>query len=247
MALTVNLEKATQALKVNLEKAGVHTPPELEVGIGLDVSQSFEDEHKDGTTNLLITRLIPWALAFDPDKKIDCFTFSDGPRHVHDVGPITVDNLEGFVKKSVIDRVDGWNGGTDYSYVVERFLSHFGWAAVVERAGFLRRLFGQEDRVIESGEKRKSLVIMITDGANADRDRTIDVLRRSEERKDEVYFLFLGVSNQGYEFPFIQKLGEMFDNVGFYGISDLRRFLSLSDDEFNEALITDELINWLKA
>ncbi|WP_321935304.1 VWA domain-containing protein [Paraburkholderia sp. J8-2] len=247
MALTLNLEKATTSLRLNLEKAGIHTPPELEVGIGLDVSQSFEDEHVDGITNTLITRLIPWALAFDPDKKIDCFTFSDGPHHVHDVGPITVENLEGFVKKQVIGRVDGWNGGTDYSHVVERYLAHFGWAQVVEKASFIGKLFGHKDRVISSGEKRKSLVIVITDGDNDDKDRTIEVLRASEQRKDEVYFIFLGVSNQGTKFPFIEKLGNMFGNVGFYGVSNLREFVKLTDDEFNEALITDELIDWLKS
>lgn len=247
MALTLNLEKATVALRLNLQKAGIHTPPELEVGIGLDVSGSFEDEHVDGITNALITRLIPWALAFDPDKKIDCLTFSDGPQHVHDVGPITVDNLDGFVKKHVIGRVDGWMGGTDYSYVVERYLAHFGWAQVVEKAGFIGKLFGQKDRVVASDGKRKSLVIVITDGENTDQRRTIEVLRASEQRKDEVYFIFLGVSNQGVKFPFIERLGDMFGNVGFYGISNLRSFVQLSDGEFNEALITDELIDWLKS
>lgn len=247
MALTMNLEKATTALRMNLQKAGIHTPPELEVGIALDVSQSFEDEHTDGITNTLITRLIPWALAFDPDKKIDCFTFSDGPRHVHDVGPITVDNLEGFVRNEVIDHVDGWNGGTDYSYVVERFLAHFGWAQVLEKASFIGKLFGQKDRIVETGEKRKSLVIVITDGDNSDKARTEQILRESEQRKDAVYFLFLGVSNQGTKFPFLNKLGDMFGNVGYYGISNLRAFINLSDDEFNEALVTDELLGWLKS
>ncbi|WP_158955865.1 VWA domain-containing protein [Paraburkholderia acidisoli] len=247
MALVVNLEKATEALKLNLQKAGVNSPPELEVGFALDVSGSFEDEHRDGVTNDLLTRLVPWGLAFDPDKKVDCFTFSNGANHVVDVGPITPANYGDFVRRNVIERVAGWNGGTDYSYVIERLLAHFGWAAVVQKAGFLGRMFGQTDRVVQAGEKRKSLVMVITDGENTDQIRTAEILRASQARHDQVYFIFIGVSNQGTKFPFLERLGEDFDNTGFCGISDLRRFVSLSDDELNDQLISDELIAWLKA
>ncbi|GAB7545459.1 hypothetical protein CS8_051400 [Cupriavidus sp. 8B] len=247
MALVMNLEKATQALVLNLQKAGVEKPPELEVGVALDVSGSFEDEHRDGVTNDLLTRLIPWGLAFDPDKKVDCFTFSDGASHVEDVCPINADNYQGFVKKHIIGKVNGWNGGTDYSYVLERMLAHFGWAQIVERASAIGRFFGKKDKVAQSGEKRRSLVIVITDGANSDRGRTLDVLRASQERKDEVYFLFIGVSNQGSRFPFLEELGDEFDNTGFVGIDNLRAFVALSDDELNTRFISEELITWLKS
>lgn len=247
MTLVVNLEKATEALKLNLQKAGVNTPPELEVGFALDVSGSFEDEHRNGITNDLLTRLVPWGLAFDPDKKVDCFTFSDSAKHVVDVGPITPDNYGDFVRRNVIGRVAGWNGGTDYSYVIERMLSHFGWAEVVEKAGFFGRMFGQQDKIVQSGEKRKSLVMFITDGENSDQVRTSQILRTSQARRDQVYFIFIGVSNQGTKFPFLERIGDEFDNTGFCRIGDLRRFVSLSDDELNDQLISDELIAWLKS
>jgi hypothetical protein len=246
MALEFNLEKATEALVFNLQKAGVVTPPELEVGIAMDVSKSFEDEHDSGITTDLTTRLIPWGLAFDPDKKVDICSFSDGPNHVVDVGPITEKNYIGFMHKNVIGMVDGWNGNTDYSYFIAHYLRLFGWLPTVKKAGFIASLFGGKDTVVQ-GEKRKSLVLAITDGANADQRETEQILRESQARGDEVFFLFLGVSNQRGSFPFLRKLERDFNNVGFVAIENLAQFVSLSNDELNERLISDKLIAWLKA
>ena len=245
MALNVNLGKATESLKLSLKKAGVLTPPQLEVGFAMDVSGSFEDEHESGVTNDLMTRLIPWGLAFDPDQKVDCFTFSDGAGGVDDVGPINANNYEGFVHKKIIRKVKGWNGATDYSYVLERMLTHFGWLGEVKKAGFLGGLFGKKDQIVQ-GQKRRSLAIIITDGDNADKNRTMEVLRASQARQDQVYFLFLGVSNQNARFPFLEKVGDHFDNTGFVAISNLSQFVQLSDEEINAKLINQELINWLK-
>ncbi|KVP39660.1 VWA domain-containing protein [Burkholderia ubonensis] len=247
MALTLNLEKSKQALVLSLEKAGIKVP-NLDVGFGMDVSGSFEDEHEDGTTELLLTRLVPWGLTFDPDRKLDVFTFSNGPASVQDVGPIDERNYEGFVRRQIIG-CKGYNGGTAYSHVIEAFLKHFGWVDTVKKAGFFGSLMGKKDEVV-SGEKKPSLVIIATDGDNnesGDKERTMRVLRESEARKDQVYFLFLGISNQGSTFPFLETLGDKFSNTGFVAIPDLRKFNALSDDALNEHLIGDELLDWFKA
>lgn len=247
MALTLNLEKSTKSLVLSLEKAGVLTPPKLEVGFGLDVSGSFEDEHLAGITDQLLTRLVPWGLAFDPDKKVDVFTFSNGPTHVHEVGSVDASNFEGYVPKKIVNKVPGWNGGTDYSYLLEKMLGHFGWAGdVVKKASFFGGLMGKKDAIVK-GAKKRSLVIVATDGDNNDKKRTMEVLRASEARKDEVYFLFLGISNQGSRFPFLESIGDQFGNTGFVSISNLRQFVALSDDELNAKLIDTELLNWMKA
>ena len=113
MALQLNLEKSKAALQLCLHKAGVTQPPVMDMGVLLDVSGSFEDEHQDGTTNRLLTRLIPWGLTFDPDGKLDVTTFSHGERHVHRVGSVTAANYADFVQRQVIGRVPGWNGGIE--------------------------------------------------------------------------------------------------------------------------------------
>jgi hypothetical protein len=246
MALTLNLEKSARTLVLSLEKAGVTKPPALEVGFGLDVSGSFEDEHRAGITDQLLTRLVPWGLAFDPDRKVDVFTFSSGANGVHDVGSVDARNYDGYVANNIIAKVPGWNGGTDYSHLLERMLKHFGWAGPIEKkAGFFGRLMGQKDEVIPVAKKR-SLVIVATDGDNADKERTMRVLRESEQRQDQVYFLFLGISNQGSTFPFLDRIGDQFGNTGFKAIHNLRKFVAQSDEELNEQLIDGELIAWLK-
>lgn len=247
MALQVNLEKATQSLVLSLEKAGITTPPILDVGFGMDVSASFEDEHLSGITNDLLTRLVPWGLAFDPDKKVDCFTFSNGPSRVDNPGPVDAKNYENYVANKIIGRVNGWNGGTDYSYLIERVLQHFGWMPKEqESAGLLGRLFGKKSDAGTPAQKRRSIIIIATDGDNNDKERTRQVLKQSEARKDEVYFIFLGISNQGSTFPFLESIGDQFGNTGYVPISDLRKFVAKSDEELNALLISDELLDWLK-
>lgn len=250
MSLQLNLTKATTSLKLSLQKAGVVTPPALDVGFFMDVSGSFDDEHRDGVTDSLLTRLVPWGLAFDPDKKMDVFTFSNGAHSVHEVGSIDESNYFQFVQNRIIDRVPGYNGGTAYSHSIERSLKHFGWAGdTVKKAGWLGGLMGKKDEVIK-GARKRSLVIIATDGDNnepGDKERTMRVLRDSQNRGDQVYYLFLGVSNQGSTFPFLEKLGDAFNNTGFVNIKDLHSFVGMSDEDLNATLISNELIEWMKA
>lgn len=246
MSMKLNLEKATGALKLSLEKAGVIKVPNLEVGVAMDVSGSFDDEHREGVTDSLLTRLVPWGLTFDPDKKLDVFTFSDSAERVQNVGSVDANNYFGYVQDRIIGKVKGYNGATDYSYVIEALLKHFGWAGdTVKKAGFFGGLMGKKDEVVK-GAKKRSLVIVITDGDNADKQRTMQVLKQSEDRKDEVYFLFLGISNQGVQFPFLDKIGDAFGNTGFKKITNLRQFVQKTDEEINEYLIDNELLTWLK-
>ena len=108
-------------------------------------------------------------------------------------------------------------------------------------------LLGRKDEVV-SGEKKPSLVIIGTDGDNnepGDKERTMRVLRESEARRDQVYFLFLGISNQGSTFPFLETLGDKFGNTGFVPIPNLRQFNALGDEALNDYLIKDELRDWL--
>lgn len=247
MALTLNLQKSTQALVLNLQKAGIMTPPVLDVAFFMDVSGSFDDEHRQGITDALLSRLTPWGLAFDPDKKMDVFTFSSGAGSVHEVGAINEQNYSRFVQTRIIDKVPGYNGGTAYSHLIERALKHFGWTGdTVKKAGFFGGLMGKKDQVIQ-GARKRSLVIIATDGDNnesGDKDRTLQVLRDSEARGDKVYYLFLGISNQGSTFPFLDKLGDKFSNTGYLNIKNLRHFVEQSDDELNQQLLNPELLAW---
>ena len=245
MPITLNLQKSQSSLKLSLEKKGILTLPVLDMAVVMDVSGSFADEHQDGVTTDLMTRLAPWGLTFDPDKKLDVLTFSSSPASAHKVGELTEHNYEGYVRNNIISKVPGWCGATDYSYVLELALKEFGWIPTeAKKAGFFGKMMGKKDQ--ESKTKKRSLVLFVTDGDNNDKARTMQVLRESEARKDEIYFMFLGIANGGGRFEFLEKIGDAFGNTGFREIKNIRQFVQMSDEEINSFLLDDELVNWLK-
>lgn len=255
MSLQTNLEKSKGSLLQTLNTRGVNKPPIAELGFDLDVSNSFDDEHRDGLTQQLLLRLVPWGMLFDPDQKMDIFTFSDGERRANYVGEITPDTCDKYIQKNIIATVEGYGGGTDYSYVIQKNLQHFGW---IEGGAFLpmkkkSRLASLFKREIKAEtvlvEQKRSLIIFVTDGecSPSDEERTRKILSDSEERKDRVYFLLIGISNQGVEFDFLNEIADRFANTGLVIIDNLREFVKKTDDEINAALVGDELVEWLKS
>lgn len=146
------------------------------------------------TTSKLIARLVPYGMVLDPDGKMDVFTFSNDKGSVHHVGTVTPEDSEDYILRKVVGMVPGWKGGTTYSHVLERNLQHFGWLPAEENfGGLLSRFFGVRNDAPVADQKR-SVVVFVTDGENdpADHARTISVLEASEQRGDQVYFLFMG-------------------------------------------------------
>jgi len=249
--LSLDLNKSAQALRLSLDKAGVHPDVKAELIFDIDVSGSFEHEHEEGTTSVLLERLVPYGMVLDPDGKMDVFTFSDGARHVHHVGVVTPDDAKGYLKRKVVDRVPGWSGGTTYSYALERNLQHFGWLPQKEeqQQGFFSRFFGRPVTEQAPAEKKRSIVFFVTDGENNEIDeaRSIRVLEESQARGDRVYFVFLGFCDTNPDFKFIRTIAQRFDNTSAVIIQDLEGFIALSDDELNSRLLSPELVAWLKA
>ncbi|NTW13608.1 MAG: VWA domain-containing protein [Candidatus Moranbacteria bacterium] len=256
MALALDLKKAEQTLVLDLQKAGITNIPSVDVAFDLDVSGSFDDEHKAGLTNDIVSRLIPWGLVFDPDKKIDMFTFSNGARNAYYVGEINEKNYLNYVWDNIIDKVPGYNGGTDYHYVLRKNLQHFGWlapdvAAVQPKSGgFFGKMFGGHAQPaaasVNTSVKRKSLVLFGTDGDNSDKAETRQLLQEMEQRGDEMYVQFFAFSNQGGQFRFLQEIADEFSNTGLHICRNIPAFLKMSDEEINQILIQQELIDWLK-
>jgi hypothetical protein len=297
MASKISLEKASDALKVSLAKRGINRPPEAEIALVFDVSGSYLDEHRNGTTQQIMEGVVPWGVVFEPDGKIDVFTFSDGAVSAHHVGDVTVDSHEGFIQDHVVGQVPGWGGGTDYSHVIDLVLRHFGWLPQKNRPtprggrrspywdwalavlvtilasgaliGYL--IFGMMGaiflppaiiavvavdnlwRAMQKPAKptvaftaaRPTIVLFVTDGQNQDAQCTREVLRESRRRGDQIFFIFLGV---GYErFPFLEALSQELDNVSFARIPDSAAFTRASNEEVNDLLISNKLVDWLRA
>ena len=83
----LDLNKSTSAFRLSLDKAGV--PPDIraELLVVMDVSGSFEHEHEEGTTGILLERFVPLAKVIDPDGKLDLVTFSNGQEEVSASSP----------------------------------------------------------------------------------------------------------------------------------------------------------------
>lgn len=249
--LKLDLNKSAQSLRLSLDKAGVSADIKADLIFDIDVSSSFEHEHEEGTTSKLIERLVPYGMVLDPDGAMDVFTFARGAGTAHRVGTVRPDEAEGYILRNVVDKAPGWNGGTTYSYVLEKNLQYFGWLKADEEGGVLQaisRFFGGGAKTPQLREKKKSIVIFVTDGENEDTDeaRTMRVLEASQNRGDDVYFLFIGACEHSVEFKFLKTIGSRFKNTGVVIIRDLDAFVEKTDEEISAELLGQELIDWLK-
>lgn len=249
MALQLNLNKSAETLRLSLDKAGVAREIKAELIFDIDVSGSFEHEHKEGTTSRLVSRLVPFGMVLDPDGQMDVFTFSNGPENAYYVGTVTPEKSDNYVVRNIVGKVPGWDGGTTYSYVLERNLQHFGWLPIpAQEPGLLSRFFGAKARPAEQREKKRSIVIFMTDGENdpADDRRTMQILEESERRGDNTYFLFIGACEHEVDFRLLKTVSARFKNTGLVVIRDLDRFVEQSDEQLQSALLGKELIDWLR-
>lgn len=246
------LEEAKQVLTLNLVKQGISTPPKIDAIIGMDVSGSFDDEHKDGLTNALMNRLIPWAMLFDPDQKMESYAFSAGVAKLEDV---TLKNYANYIEKEVIG-CSGYGRGTNYAPILSQVLEDFGWTGVGQsttaepaKTSFFGKMFGKTETpatTTVAGARRPSLVFFVTDGDNFDEAETNRVLSASQARGDKVFFQMIAVGNGSY-FKYLNELASKYTNVAFQHIPDMNKWIALDDEALNNTIISNDLVNWIKA
>ena len=258
--LSLDLNKSAAAFRLSLDKAGVAPDIKAELLVIMDVSRSFEHEHEEGTTGVLLERFVPLAKVLDPDGKFDLITFSDSLDSVQHLDAIDETNARNYIVDNVVDRVRGWNGGTTYSYALEEALRVFGWLSYApgthpkRKPRFWERVFGlkPDESNPPVREKKRSIVLFVTDGENdpgdgyRDKRRTREVLRASQQRGDQVYFLFIGACEHE-EFDFVERIAKEFKNTGIVMATDPEAFVELPDDELIAKLLGPELVEWLKA
>ena len=78
-----------------------------------------------------------------------------------------------------------------------------------------------------------------------DKTRTRQVLRESQTRGDQVYFLFIGACEHE-EFDFVEGIAKEFKNTGIVMATDPEEFANLPDEELIAKLLDPELVAWLK-
>lgn len=236
-----NLEKEVEKAKFVIAKRNISTNLRASVVMDIDVSGSAEGLFRTGQIQEAFQRVLPIGITFDDNQEIDVFTFASGDSYTTHIDPnATAGNYGDYIKKNILDNrsVPKW-GGTTYAPVIRENLESLGFYKEV-KGGLFSRATKKLQQKNDSGTP--AIIYFFTDGANSDESATSQILRECQEAKTEVYFLFIGIG--GARFPYIERIGDEFDNVGFLDVADLNSIKN--DDGFYEKLLPEELAVWLK-
>ena len=232
----VNLEKHV----VNLSKCVVDLSQKSGVDLGstrakvvvvLDYSGSMSGLYRNGTVQDTINRLVPLGLTFDDNGSIDLYLFQSTFLKLDD---LDLGNYEHYVK-NVIDRSSYPMGGTKYAPVLSAIIDGY----KVRSKG----LFGSTTvipPIVDEGDP--TFILFITDGDNADKEASNDVIRRSSEKN--VFIQFIGIGKTS--FKYLEELDDMpgrrRDNTGFSKMADL----SAANDEELYTNVLEQFSKWLQ-
>lgn len=186
-----------------------------QVVLVLDISASMNALYKTGVVQRVIERILGLAVNFDDDGQIDLLLFGT---HAYRLPPVTLDEIDGYVERVILSQYK-IREATNYAPPL--------------------RLIRDE---YPQPRPAPVFVIFLTDGANADKPASADVLR--ELSAQPVFVQFVGIGKE--DFPFLRKLdalpGRVIDNAGFMAVNDI--------DTIKDAELYDRLLNefpqWLE-
>ncbi|MBB5574981.1 MULTISPECIES: VWA domain-containing protein [Rhizobium] len=229
-----------------LQKQGIHERIPAQVGLNIDVSGSMAELFSSGIVQSALERVLPVALYFDDDGRIDTWVFSDTDR-IASITPATANNYADYVEREItgnplLKRIL-W-GGTDYAPVIRSNLMTYGLLEEHNAGGLLAMIFGMKRDSL--GEETRSGVpainYFLTDGQNSDHEAAWRLLSDAEHAQSQIYYVMVGIGDD--EFSFLRAAAKEFPNVGFVSARNLGAFVG-SDDAY-EKLLPAELCSWLK-
>jgi hypothetical protein len=229
-----------------LQKQGIHERIPAQVGINIDVSGSMGPLFDSGMVQSAIERILPVALYFDDDGRIDTWVFSDTDR-VASIKPVTAKNYSNYVEQEIINNpslVGILGGGTDYAPVLRSNLMAYGLIEEKSPGGILGMIFGlkRESYGEETRAGIPAINYFLTDGENTDHGAALQILREAQHAESQIYYVMVGIGNE--DFRFLKHAALDFPNVGFVSVKNLGEFVG-SDDVYDK-LLPAELCSWLK-
>lgn len=219
-----------------LEKRGLKKPPPCRVGLALDVSGSMRDEYEGGLVQSTVDRLLAYASNFDDNGEMEVWTFDD---RASEAPTVSLKDHANYVEKQIINNpnIIKWHS-TEYGGVCRMMLDYyFKGKRKFSLGGALKGLFGKKEPAPDTTSP--TMILFITDGENTDPDYALSVFQESQ--KYNVYWQLIGVSNDS-EFKFVRMIADKYDNAGFVKLPSLK----MTDEQMYDALITDEVVTWLK-
>lgn len=264
MSFQFELEKATEALSFALEKHDVTEIKPCQVHMVMDISGSFVDEHRDGYTQQLMNRFVPFSMLFDKDKILGSFAFGSYAKELED---ITASNYENYIQQHMPYR---GGGSTDYAEAFRLMLDSVDDEAVqkyvtehrpvtkqvAKPQGFFAKMFGAAPEyetvhttqavqvpVAGKAEKEKHLFFFVTDGM-PDSEREAEVML-SNLMRDEVFIVFISISRSPVKFltKFARQPYAFYIN---YTPEDLHNLPNVSDEALYEQFLSStHFVNWM--
>jgi stress response protein SCP2 len=226
--------------KKKIKSTGIDTP-KVQIVIAMDISFSMQKLFLDGVIQKTFDRILPLALEFDDDGKIDVWLFNQNAYN-HDVS-FSLDNRKDFVRKEIVLKYDF--GSTEYSPIINKITKKYTKA-------------GKDSPPV--------LVLFFTDGdcSHTDKKDTESDLKIASIRG--IFWKFIGINSKTgffesvkrffrklfkrkmktHGFTFLSKLdrleGRKVDNANFFHIDDLEK---ISDDELYTRML-EEFPYWLR-
>lgn len=214
LAQKISLRKELVIDEVKKHNISVNT---ARVVFVLDHSGSMRTMYKDGTVQDLLERIFPIAMHFDDNAEMEFYWFDSVYK---ELDPVNCKNIEGYVQNVILSKNDHF-GGTNYAPIMTEILNRY---------------------VRREPSNIPTFVIFITDGNNADKKATKDVL--TEASKHNIFWKYVGIGHEKFEF--LAKLDELkgrfIDNANFINVSDL----SAIDDKSLYKLLLEEYGDWLE-
>ena len=182
----------------------------------LDHSGSMRTMYRDGTVQDVLERIFPVAMHFDDNAEMEFYWFDSLYK---ELDPVNYDTIDDYVQRVILSKNEHF-GGTNYAPVMQELLNRF---------------------TIREPAKIPTFIIFITDGNNADKAATKQVL--TEASKYNLFWKFIGIGDERFEF--LQKLDELkgrfIDNANFVSINNI----SAIDDAELYSLLLTEYNDWL--
>ena len=228
MSLNLNLSK--QNLQLTLEKKNIPSITNMNVEFAMDVSASFADEHRNGYTQQFLNRFVPFALLFDPDKKMGMYAFSSSYEKLKDVSE---SNYQDYVS-STIRTCSVYNCGTNYSEVIKEMIT-----PSKDKPGVFSSFFKSSETKVSP-----KLCFFVTDGEPFDTSKTLNVLKELEG--SNTFIVLISISSKPISFLETMQRSQ---NVTYMNFTpqELKQIQSVSDENLYDRLLDDELTTWLKS
>jgi hypothetical protein len=231
----IDLKKKSSII---LEKRGLKKPPPCRIGLALDVSGSMRDEFEAGLVQNTVDRMLAYASHFDDNGEMEVWTFD---HRASEAPAVSLKDHANYVEKSILNNpaIAKW-GVTEYGEVCQMMVDYYFKGKRKKSFGeTLMGMFGRK-KAEPLDTTSPTMILFITDGENEDTEKALRIFEESQ--KYNIYWQLVGVSNDS-QFKFIKMVADRFSHAGFVHLPNLK----INDEQMYDALITDEVVTWLKS